>query len=202
MKKVIQLGLVITLTIISVFAMITVKGSDIQRQPVFLEDMEEKYGKPDGTGYLFDDFDKKINIPFEEKEDKTNSNEEKESSQLETEKLNRIITKKNMIIFEEETAFSSAYDSKSKTVTTYKPKDIRGESKVIISKVKNNISFEDKLSLLKIVSKLSLRDLNDIKNAIINGTTNSESIKLWTMLRSKLPNDEYKKLENIIVKYE
>lgn len=201
MKKLIQLGLVITLTIISVFAMTTIKDSDIQKEPVFLKDMEEEYGKPEGTGYLFDDFDKKINIPFEE-EDKINSNEEKESSQLETEKYNRIIIKKNMAILEEEKAFSPVYDSKSATSTTYKPKDIRGESKVIISRVKNNISFEDKLSLIKIVSKLSLRDLNEIKNAIINGTTNSESIKLWTMLRNKLPSDEYKKLENIIVKYE
>lgn len=199
MKKVIRLGLVITLTIVSVFAMVTVKGFDDQKEPVFLEDMERDSGKPEGTGYLFEDFDKKINIPFENKEEKTDTNKENESSQLEMERCKRILEGK-MARYKEEETFSSGNDTKN--TNTYKPKDIRGESKVIISRVKNNISMGDKLTLLKIVSSLSLRDLNDIKNAIMNGTTNSESIKLWTMLRNKLPDDQYMKLENIIAKYE
>lgn len=199
MKKTIELGLVIIITIISVYTMVTLKRSKIQEEPVFLEDMEEDYGKPEGTGYLFDDFDKAINIPFEEKKEITKPNKENESSQLENGNFKRVMERK-MAKLEEQDTTSPRYISQKPI--TYNSKDIRGESKVIIGKVKNNISFEDKLSLLKIVSKLSLRDLNDIKNAIINGTTNTESIKLWTMLRSKLPNDEYNKLENIIAKYE
>jgi hypothetical protein len=202
-----ELGLVITITIISVFAMVTVKGYGIQEESVFIEDVEEDNGKPEGTGYMFDDFDKAINIPFEKEKD-AEPKKDNESSQLEQEKYRRAL-ERNMTKLKSEmessnnSSDSSSFSSSSKQNTiTYNSTNIRSKSKGIISKVRNNISFEDKISLLMIVKSLSLSELNDIKNAILNGTTNAESIKLWTMLRNKLPNDEYKKLENIIVKYE
>ena len=210
MKKIVELGLVIVLTIISVFTMVTVRGSYIQDESVFIEDVGEDNGKPEGTGYMFDDYDKGINIPFE-KEKNEEPKKDNESSQLEQEKYRRAL-ERNMAKLEPEMKFpnilsnsssssSSSSSSKPNTIT-YTSTNIRSKSKGIISKVQNNISFEDKISLLKIVKSLSLSELNDIKNAILNGTTNAESIKVWTMLRNKLPNDEYKKLENIIVKYE
>lgn len=199
MRRIVESGLVITLTIISVFAMVTVKGVYIQDEPVFLEEDKDDYGKPEGTGYLFEDFDKEINIPFEGQEEIEKDNKENESSQLEKENFKRML-KRNMAKLDEEEKSSGVFN-KSNTLT-YNTNNIRSESKVIITKVQNNISFEDKLSLLKIVKNLNLKDLNDIRNAIFNGTTNAESIKLWTMLRNKLPYEEYKKLENIIAKYE
>lgn len=199
MKRTIELGLVIILTIISVYAMVTVKGSKIPEEPAFMEDKPEESVKPDGTGYLFDDFDKGINIQIEEKEETTKSLKNNESSQFDSEYYRKLIERK-MALLEEKDATSPKKISTRSVIN--KPTDIRDESKVIIGKVRNNISLEDKLSLVKIVSKLSLKDINDIKNAILNGTTNAESIKLWTMLRNKLPNDEYKRLENIITKYE
>lgn len=199
MKRTIELGLVITMTIISVYAMVTVKGSKIPEEPAFFEDMPEDSVKPEGTGYLFDDFDKGINIPIEEKEETTKPDKKNESSQLDSHYYRKLIERK-MALLEEKDATSPKNNNTESVIN--KSTDIRGESKVIIGKVRNNISLEDKLSLVKIVSKLSLKDLNDIKNAVLNGTTNAESIKLWTMLRNKLPSDEYKKLENIISKYE
>ena len=199
MKRVFEIGLVVMLTIISVFAMITVKGSDIVYEPVFIEDEEDEYGKPEGTGYMFEDHDKGINIPFEKEEEEVEPKKDSNSSQIEQEKYRRV-TKKNMALLEDVQKYSSL--PKKSYRITYNSKNSISKSKDIISKVQNNISFEDKLSLLKIVKGLSLGELNDIKNAIINGTTNAESIKLWTMLRNKLPEDEYKRLENIIVKYE
>ncbi|MDF2674137.1 MAG: hypothetical protein K0R09_2405 [Clostridiales bacterium] len=199
MKRLFAIGLVVMLTIISVFAMTTVRGSDIQEEPVFIEDEEEDYGKPEGTGYMFDDYDKGINIPFEKEEEKVESKKDNSSSQIEQEKFRRV-AERNMALLED-IKKSSSLPKKSYRVA-YNSKNNRSKSKDIISKVQNNISFEDKLSLIKIVKSLSLGELNDIKNAIINGTTNAESIKLWTMLRNKLPDDEYKRLENIIAKYE
>lgn len=199
MKRLIESGLVITLTVITVFAMITVKAPVIQEEPVFMkeaEDIEDEYGKPEGTGYLFEDYDKEINIPFEGQEETQETNSDNKSSMLQMEDFKRVSEREVNTLWKKE--ISSGVKNKSSSVT----EDIRSESKVIISKVKNNISLEDKLSLLKIVSSLSLKDLNDIKNAVFNGTTNAESIKLWTMLRNKLPHEEYKKLENIITKYE
>lgn len=209
MKRMMKLGLVVILTVISVFTMVTVRGSDIQEESVFIEDREEDNGKPEGTGYMFDDYDKGINIPFDREKDEeiepekdVESKKDNESSQLEQEKYRRVL-ERNMAILKGEMESSNNLSSSSKQNTiNYNSTNIRSKSKSIISKVQNNISFEDKISLLKIVKSLSLSELNDIKNAIINGTTNAESIKLWTMLRNKLPNDEYKKLENIIVKYE
>jgi hypothetical protein len=198
-KRLFAIGLVVMLTIISVFAMTTVRGSDIQEEPVFIEDEEEDYGKPEGTGYMFDDYDKGINIPFEKEEEKVESKKDNSSSQIEQEKFRRV-AERNMALLED-IKKSSSLPKKSYRVA-YNSKNNRSKSKDIISKVQNNISFEDKLSLIKIVKSLSLGELNDIKNAIINGTTNAESIKLWTMLRNKLPDDEYKRLENIIAKYE
>lgn len=199
MKRILESGLVIVLTIISVTAMITVKGDSLQEEPVFFEEDNNNSGKPEGTGYLFEDFDKDINIPFEEKKEEVKPDKENGSSQIEDEKLKKNL-ERNMSRTDDGRTY--LFEDYKKNVTTYKRKDIRGESKVIISKVQNNISFEDKITLFQIVKKLSLKDLNDIKNAIFNGTTNAESIKLWTMLRTKLPDDEYKKLENIIAKYE
>lgn len=199
MKRILESGLVIVLTIMSVTAMITVKGDSLQEEPVFFEEDNNNSGKPEGTGYLFEDFDKEINIPFEEKKEEVKPDKENGSSQIEDEKFKKNL-ERNMSRTDDGRTY--LFEDYKKNVTTYKRKDIRGESKVIISKVQNNISFEDKITLFQIVKKLSLKDLNDIKNAIFNGTTNAESIKLWTMLRTKLPDNEYKKLENIIAKYE
>lgn len=199
MKKIIQSGLVVVITIISVYTMLTANKSDIYEEPVFFKDMDINYeGKPDGTGYLFDDFGRNINIPFEEQEEETTSDKKNDSSRLENERFKKLM-ERNMAKLDDETYSNVQNDS---NVTKYESKDIRSESKQIIKKIQNNITLEDKLSLLKIVNNLSLKDLNDIKNAIINGTTNAESIKLWTMLRNKLPSDEYKELESIIAKYE
>lgn len=204
MKRKMKIELVVILTIISVFAMATIRGSDGQEESVFIEEVEEDYGKPEGTGYMFDDYNKGINIPFEKEKD-VEPKKDNESSQLEQEKYRKAL-ERNMDKLEPDMRSSnnlsnSSRPSKPNTIT-YNSTNIRSKSKGIISKVQNNISFEDKISLLKIVKSLSLSDLIDIKNAMINGTTNAESIELWTMLRNKLPNDEYKKLENIIVKYE
>lgn len=203
MKRITKLGLVVILTIMSVFAMITVNRTNIQEESVFVEDGEDDYGKPDGTGYMFEDYGKGINIPFEEEkvkeEENAKPNIDNKSSQLEQEKFKRVL-ERNMARIEESQT-SSGISNKS-NIITHNSVNIRDKSKSIINKVKNNISFEEKLYLLKVVSSLSLSELKDIKNAIMNGTTNAESIKLWTMLRNKLPNDEYKKLENIIAKYE
>lgn len=199
MKRLFSAGLVVVLTIISVFVMTRVRGSEIQEEPVFIEKEEEDYGKPEGTGYMFDDYDKGINIEFEKEEEKAEPNKDNNSSQIEQDKYRRT-TERNMALLED-IKKPSSLGKKSYTIAN-NSKNNRSKSKDIISKVQNNISFEDKLSLFKIVKSLSLGELNDIKNAIINGTTNAESIKLWTMLRNKLPDDEYKRLENIIVKYE
>lgn len=201
MKRVLESGLVVTLTVITVLAMLTVKTPVMQEEQVFLEeagDEEESLGGSEGTGYLFEDYDTDVNIPFEGQQDLKEIEKEDKSSMLEIEDFERVENSSRDRIKEYVSSSGMHRSASADNVTT----DIRSESKGIISKIKNNISLEDKLSLIKIVSSLSLKDINDIKNAILNGTTNAESIKLWTMLRNKLPHEEYRRLENIITKYE
>jgi hypothetical protein len=200
MKRTIRLGLVIVLTIISVFAMITYRGNVDPEEPVFVEKQQEEESiKPEGTGFMFDDFDKGINIPVEG--DKESKAEDKST------KISEVDRKRFMRM--RETAFKRLQEDMKYDGLSYAPRvsmetarDIKSESKTIINKVQSSITMEDKLSVFKIVKNLSISELVSLKNAIENGTTDEESIKMWTMLRNKLNEEEYRKLEKIIAKYE
>jgi hypothetical protein len=206
MRKTIQSGLVVILTVISVFAMITYRSNVDPEETVFIEDQqEEETIKPEGTGFMFDDFDKGINIPVEvDKESRI----DKETITEEEKAITSGVDKKRfMRMFE--AAMSRLEEDIAFAGITYKPRvaveaarDVRSESKVIISKVQSNITMEDKLSLIKIVKNLNINELASLKKAMENGTTDEESIKLWTMLKYKLDEEDYRTLEKIIAKYE
>lgn len=200
MKRTVQLGLIIILTVISVFAMITYKINVDPEEPVFIEEQQEAESiKPEGTGFMFDDFDKGINIPDDA--DKESKAEDKSIKISESDRKRYIRMREAAFLRLQEDMESEGIPYTPRVVTDT-TRDIRSENKTIINKVQSSISMEDKLSLLKIVKNLSISELASLKKAIDNGTTDEESIRMWTMLRNKLNEDDYRRLENIIAKYE
>lgn len=160
---------------------------------------DETEGKPEGTGYTFDDFGKGLNLPVESEEEpsiKQSTVEQRMTSMWRRRAFNRRY---------DLDCCETAIDDKA---YTYIPPIInmaenkRLENKKIAAKVQNKITLEDKLTLLKLVKNLSFKDIGEIKDAIMNGATNSEATELWEMLRDRLSNEDYTKLEKIIAKYE
>lgn len=200
MRRTINLGLVIVLTVISVFAMITYKSNVDTEESVFIEEKQEEESiKPEGTGFMFDDFDKGINIPVDvDKESKA----EARSIILSEADKERFMRMREAALLRLQEDMESKVSPIKPRVAVEATRNIRSESKTIINKVQSSITIDDKLSLFKIIKNLSISELISLKNAVENGTTDEESIKMWTMLRNKLNEEDYRKLENIIAKYE
>lgn len=191
---------------ITVFTLVTIgwiNTMNIQSyNSIMVEDEAE--GKPEGTGYTFDDFGKGLNLPVESEEEPSKKQSSAEQSNAE----------QKMTSMWRRRAFNRRYDldccetAMDDKPYTYIPPIInraenkRLENKGIIAKVQNKITLEDKLTLLKLVKNLSFKDIGEIKNALMNGATNSEATELWEMLRDRLSNEDYTKLEKIIAKYE
>lgn len=66
MRKYILSMLVVVITFLTVVAMITFKTDFTSETSNITYDETLQNGKPDGTGYIFEDFNKGINIPVEE----------------------------------------------------------------------------------------------------------------------------------------
>ena len=70
MRKSINSVLVVIITVLTIFAMRTFNRENISETSIMEYGIEGEVSKPEDAGYIFDDFNKGINIPINDKEQK------------------------------------------------------------------------------------------------------------------------------------
>lgn len=209
MKKDILSVLVVIITFITIVSMSTLhKNTIYEVNKISSEETMEIEKTYDGTGYIFD-YDQQLNIPIMDKQSKLQDSKEKVGvfkdkktpdfsleGNFKGSRYKIICIKENDYVFNEKKS--------TETVSSYynisNQKEI-SQNKTKAEKVKNNIAFSDKLELVKMAKNLSIDDILKLKKAIDSGTTNKEENEIFDYLRTKLDEDEYKKVLIIINKY-
>jgi len=209
MKKDILSVLVVIITFITIVSMSTLhKNTTYEVNKISSEETMETEKTYDGTGYIFD-YDQQLNIPIIDKQSKLQDTKEKVGAfndkkapdfslggNFKGSRYKIICIKENDYVFKEK--------ENTETVSSYynisNQKEI-SQNKTKVEKVKNNITFSDKLELVKMAKNLSIDDILKLKKAIDSGTTNKEENEIFKYLRTKLDEDEYKKVLIIINKY-
>ncbi|MBA1334039.1 MAG: hypothetical protein HPY66_1523 [Firmicutes bacterium] len=82
----------------------------------------------------------------------------------------------------------------------------QGNSKMLLSgsnviKALSGLSWQDKLWLLKILSRCSMDELLQIKSMLEDGVTWEENKAMFTILRKKVTDQEQKKIDSLIEAY-
>lgn len=203
MKKMICSALVVVLTFITLMVMVSFKTDYSLESINITEDKPISNDKPDGTGLMFDDYNKNINIPVNNQ----NSSVEKPKEEIKDQKgdkLNYNNYNRYKRLYEDYIAFNqeipesenARYINDDEDLIYYSPSN---NKKVI---TENQISMEDRVSLAKMASKLELQDINTIRKAIGDGANDMEARRIWNMLKDKLPEKDYERLVEIMGKYE
>lgn len=189
MKRYIDSALVVIITIVTLFVMSTIEPPATRQTSGQVQEETYNDEMPEGTGYIFDDFEKGININMNEEENTSTTNKNN--------KINVSLERSRKIMLEmnQPPPKYVEFNFKENEDNTY-------DTSKEVKKVEEKISIKDKLYLLKIARNLKSDDINVIKKAIYNGETNEETEKIWSMLKNKLSEDEYSKLVEIINKYE
>lgn len=203
MKKMIYSALVVVLTFITVMAMLSFKADYSFESINITEDKPSSNDKPDGTGLIFEDYDKNINIPVNNQNSKP-ENDNKEIKEQKSDKLNYNRYNKFKRLYEDYIAFNqeipvnehTRYINDDEDLIKYVP----SQNKTVINE--SQISMKDKVSLVKMASNLNLNDIDTIRQAINNGANDMEARRIWNMLKDKLPEKDYEKLVEIVSKYE
>lgn len=192
MKRFIKGALIIVISIITVLAMATIRPEDSMFTSGTLEQETVEDGKPEGTGYIFDDFGKEINIPVDNVDKKTSSVDES---------LRVSLSFKKYIAMNREMRMPPPPYIEFKMPVYAKPSQEK-KNKDIINKASEMMSVEDRLYLLKLVKNFKGDDIGIIKKAIYYGSTEEENQKIWEILKERLSSDEYRRLVEIVNKYE
>ncbi|GIW49119.1 MAG: hypothetical protein KatS3mg079_595 [Caloramator sp.] len=178
--------LVIIITIITLYTMFTIKPNEVET--LVNETIEEKvYDVQDeNTGYIFDDFNRGINIKLEE--NKTKDKEEKKTNK---QSLNNI--EKLKYIYD--TYIASEYyniDSIAETtqVATYD-----------VMSMENKISLDDKAYIFSLIKYLKPSDILILNDIIKDGVTEKEADYIFKILKDRLPKEKYEELIGIVYKY-
>lgn len=198
MRRFIESVLVLVITVITVFAMATIKPEDSMFTSGTLEEETVEDGKPEGTGYIFDDFGKGINIPVENIEKKTSFIDK--TTFIDDSPRVSLSFKKYMAMYRETRMPPPPYIEFEMPIYT-KPSQ-EEKNKAIVDKASEKMSVEDKLYLLKLTKNFKFDDIGIIKKAIYDGSTDEENQKIWGILKERLSNDEYRRLVEIVNKYE
>lgn len=191
MKRFISSALVLVITVITIFVMGTIRPEDSIAASGTLEETVED-GKPEGTGYIFDDFGKGLNIPVDNDNNKTSSLDESPKYSL--------AFKKYMEMRRE--AFAPLPPYIEFEIPIYTEQSEIKKNKEIVEKTAKKMSVEDKLYLLKLVKNFKVDDIGTIKKAINYGSSDEEGQKVWEILKKRLSSEEYKRLVEIVNKYE
>ncbi|TDT62404.1 hypothetical protein [Fonticella tunisiensis] len=65
MKRTLNIWLVVIITFITLVAIFTFRSDNPSYETLSIDDESQKeYEKPEGTGYIFDDFNRNLNIPM------------------------------------------------------------------------------------------------------------------------------------------
>lgn len=203
MKKMICSALVVVLTFITLMVMASFKTDYSLESINITEDKPISNDKPDGTGLMFDDYNKNINIPVNNQ----NSSPEKPKEEIKDQKgdkLNYNNYNRYKRLYEDYIAFNQEIPESEKARYINDDEDLiyysPSNSKKVITE--NQISMEDRVSLAKMASKLELQDINTIRKAIDDGANDMEARRIWNMLKDKLPEKDYERLVEIMGKYE
>lgn len=203
MKKSLSSCLVIIITFITVLAMASFKPR--LNEEYFMEtytsgdEEDEALDRPNGTGYIFDDFDKGINIPLKNTTEEKKSPDEvkdKSSDNYEFDRLRKAL--KEQLEYMEYQKAAEADMSTGKIIKEFKIITSKKPSEML----QETISFNDKVFLLKAARHLSLKDIGRIRAALDKGASKEELQAIWDMLEEKVPEKDYDKLVQIVSKYD
>lgn len=206
MKKLISSGLVVVLTFITVVAMFSFKTNYSFEVLDQADDKVYQNNKPDGTGFIFDDYDKNINIPVNQGSDSKESKKESEVKEEKGDKVNYNRYNRSKRLYEDYIAFNQSIPEDEIKNARYINDDTDLEKYAVkkdySSRVENKITLEDKVYLAKVAKNLKLEDIDIIKEAISGGANDYEVRQIWSILKDRLPENEYNKVVEIISKYE
>lgn len=210
-KKFIDSALICVLTLITVIAMMTFK-IEKQNLPVneVLDEIDAttNVDKPEGTGYIFDDFGKEINLPLDIKDDiEVNSLKGKNKKINLEDGIKEYFLKYSMMKFKNDEDYNISLSNRSKVYKTFSmdTQNKKSPKPTQLSQVKEyekKLDYEDKMSLIKISKNFSISEINDIKRAIDSGASYEESRKILDMLKKRLDPEEYERLIKIVDKFQ
>lgn len=187
MKNTLKTAMVIAITFVSVAAMIFIEP-DISKPASNLIEQEFSEDNLEGTGYIFDDFGKNINIEIpDENEKKESSNQNKRG----------IAYEKFIALHKEMREPPSQYIEFD--IPIYKEPSNDYYS---IEQAVQRVSFEDKVYILKLARHLNFNELSTIKEVINQGANEENSKLILNILKEKLSSEDYSRLIEIINKYE
>lgn len=188
MKDTIKTVIVIAITFVTMAAMIFIEPDITKPTSNSIEQGLDDLNL-EGTGYIFDDFGKNINIEI------PTDNEKKELNHIETKK--NIAYQKYMALHREMREPPPPYIEFDIPIDPKPAKD-----NYTIEQAAQKVSFEDKIYILGLAKHLDIRDISTIKEAINKGADEENSKLILDILKGKLSSTEYAKLIEIINKYE
>lgn len=206
MRRRIMSALVIVITIITVVVMNDIalsNQSPINEIDIKTEEREATTEVEDETGYIFDDYDKGINIKFEEIEKGSKLDYDSYYDYDDYASIygeNRIGLIKAL---EDGYMFKNGLRSAKETISySNRQKTEIEKNKNLSSSIQANMTWKEKMSFLKLAKYINPFEILKIKDAISTGTTNQEGREIFNLLEERLPEEEYQNLLNIINKYE
>ncbi|CDF57336.1 hypothetical protein [Thermobrachium celere] len=179
--------LVIVITGITLFVMFSLRSNEIQVTGKDVIEDEVKILQDEDTGYIFEDFNKGINIKLEEnKEENKNDNKQSFNNLY---KLKYIYD--NYIISE---YYNIDVNKNFELSTSYKTYDLLS--------MENKISLDDKAFIFSLIKYLKPSDVLKLKDIIFDGVTEEEAQDIFDLFKERLPNETYDRLLNVVWKYE
>ncbi|MCX7950887.1 MAG: hypothetical protein N2594_02935 [Clostridiales bacterium] len=187
MKK-INSYLVITLTVITIFVMCSLKINNVEVTSTIQNDESfEVITDDDTTGYIFDDFNKDINIKLEDKQDKKEQNK----------KVNF-----NHLYDIYKTYIMSEYYNQDNTKSEYFVLEAKQtQTAYNVKEMENLISLDDKALIFSMIRYLKPADVVKINNIIKDGVTIEETEDIFNLLKLRLPQEKYNELMTVVDKY-
>lgn len=187
MKK-INSYLVIIITVVTVFVMYSLKISNVEVTSTVQNDESlEVITDDDTTGYIFDDFNKDINIKLEDKQEEKQQNKKVNYNQLYDIYKTYIMSE----YYNQDNSNSQYFVLETKQVqTAYDVKEIE-----------NLISLDDKALIFSMIRYLKPADVVKINNIIKDGVTEEEAEDVLNILKIRLPQQKYEELMTVVDKY-
>ncbi|EYE89885.1 hypothetical protein Q428_00690 [Fervidicella metallireducens AeB] len=164
--------------------------------------------KPDGTGYIFDDFEKEINLPLDSKDDiEVNSLKEKNKKINMENGIKEYFLRYSMMKSKNDEDYNLSLSNRNKAYKTLSlnVQNKKGSKPIQLSQAKEyekKLDYEDKISLIKISKNFSTSEINDIKRAIDRGPSYEDTRKILDMLKKRLKSEEYERLIKIVDKFQ
>lgn len=187
MKK-INSYLVIILTLVTVFVMYSLRIENVEVTSTVQNDESiDVISDDDNTGYIFEDYNKGININLEDKKEEKQQNKKVNYNYLYDIYKNYLMSE----YYNQDNSNSEYFILEAKqSQITYDAKEIE-----------NLISLDDKALIFSMIKYLKPADLIKINNVIKDGITVEEAQEVLTILKQRLPHEKYDELLTVVDKY-